>query len=110
VLLKYDRRPLREVMDDLARLADINIHLDQQGMAIEGVTYDTPVSINLSKEISLKSALLLILEPLRMNYVISNDVLKITSGELTMDAKESPPRWNWAIAAPATAGRLGDSA
>jgi general secretion pathway protein D len=83
VLLKYDRRPLREVVDDLARLADINIHLDQQGMAIEGVTYETPVSINLSKEISLKSALLLILEPLRMNYVISNDVLKITSGELT---------------------------
>ena len=36
-------------MDDLARLADINIHLDQQGMAIEGVTYDTPVSINLSQ-------------------------------------------------------------
>src|SRR6185503_13662808 len=42
VLLKYDKRPLRDVMDDLARLADINIHLDQQGMAIEGITYETP--------------------------------------------------------------------
>jgi general secretion pathway protein D len=83
VMLKYDRRPLREVLDELAKLADINIHLDQQGMAIEGVTYDTPVSINLSQEISLKSALLLILEPLRMNYVITNDVLKVTSSELT---------------------------
>jgi general secretion pathway protein D len=83
VLLKYDKRPLKDVMDDLARLADINIHLDQQGMAIEGVNYDTPVTINLSQEISLKSALLLILEPMRMNYVITNDVLKVTSGELT---------------------------
>ena len=83
VLLKYDKRPLRDVMDDLARLADINIHLDQQGMAIEGITYETPVTINLSQEISLKSALLLILEPMRMNYVITNDVLKVTSGELT---------------------------
>jgi general secretion pathway protein D len=83
VLLKYDRRPLPEVLNDLGKLADINIYLDPQGMAIEGVSSDSPVSINLSHEISLKSALLLILEPLRLNYVITNDVLKVTSGELT---------------------------
>lgn len=83
VLLKLDKRPLREVLDQLEKLADINIFLDPQGAAAEGVTSDTPVSINLSKEISLKSALLLILEPLRMSYVIENDVLKVTSGEMT---------------------------
>jgi general secretion pathway protein D len=83
VLLKYNQRPLTEVLNDLAKLANISIYLDPQGMAAEGVTTDTPVSINLSNEVSLKSALLLILEPLRMNYVIANDVLKVTSSELT---------------------------
>jgi general secretion pathway protein D len=84
VLLKYNQRPLTEVLNDLAKLANISIYLDPQGMAAEGVTTDTPVSINLSNEVSLKSALLLILEPLRMNYVIANDVLKVTSSELTV--------------------------
>ncbi len=83
VLLKYNQRPLSEVLGDLAKLANISIYLDPQGMAAEGVTTDSPVSINLSNEVSLKSALLLILEPLRMNYVITNDVLKVTSSELT---------------------------
>ena len=83
MLLKYNQRPLSEVLGDLAKLANISIYLDPQGMAAEGVTTDTPVTINFSNEVSLKSALLLILEPLRMNYVINNDVLKITSGELT---------------------------
>jgi general secretion pathway protein D len=83
VLLKYDQRPLKQVMDELAKLADINIHLDPGGLQIEGQNYDTPVTINLSHEISLKSALLLILQPLRLNYVIANDILNITSGENT---------------------------
>ena len=83
VLMKYDNRPIRDVMDDLARIADINIHLDKQGMAMEVVDYDTPVTINLSQEIPLKSALELILNPLRLGFVIKHDVLNITSGELT---------------------------
>jgi general secretion pathway protein D len=83
VLLKYDNRPLHEVIDDLQKLANINIFIDQHGLNIEGQSYDTPVSINLTHEISLKSALQIILEPLRLNYVIRNDVLNITSGETT---------------------------
>jgi general secretion pathway protein D len=81
VLLKYNQRPLKQVMDELGKLADINIHVEESGLAIEGQSYDTPVTINLSHEISLKSALLMILEPLRLNYVIANDTLTITSGE-----------------------------
>ena len=81
--MKYDNRPLHQVIDDLQKLANINIHIDQAGLQIEGQTYDTPVTINLTHEISLKSALQIILEPLRLNYVIRNDVLNITSGETT---------------------------
>ena len=37
VLLKYDNRPLAEVLLDLGKLADINIHPDWPGMASEGI-------------------------------------------------------------------------
>ncbi len=82
VLLRYDNTPLSEVMHSLSELASVNIHLDPRGLSQEGVNSDTPVTINLSKEISLKSALNLILEPLHLSYVVSDEVLKITSEQL----------------------------
>ena len=82
VLLKYENTPLSEVMHGLSELAGVNIHLDPRGLSQEGVNSDTPVTINLSKEISLKSALNLILEPLHLSYVVKDEVLKITSEQL----------------------------
>jgi general secretion pathway protein D len=82
VSLQFQNAPLTEVLDYLARLAEVNLHLDPQGLAEEGVTTDTPVTINLSQEISLKSALNLILQPLHLSYVIKDEVLKITSEQL----------------------------
>ncbi len=58
------------------------MHLDPQGLAEEGVTTDTPVTIDLRSEIMLKSALNLILEPLHLSYVIKDEVLKITSEQM----------------------------
>ena len=43
---------------------------------------DTPVSLNLGQEVSLQSALNLILEPLHLTYMIKDEVLKITSEQL----------------------------
>ncbi len=82
VLLRYEDTPLSEVVDGLSNLAGVNIHLDPRGLSQEGVESSTPVTINLSKEISLKSALNLILEPLHLSYVIKDEVLKITSEQL----------------------------
>lgn len=79
VMLQFENAPLARVLDYLAKLADINLHVDPAGLASEGVTTDTPVTINLTQEISLKSALNLVLEPLHLSYVIKDDVLKITS-------------------------------
>jgi general secretion pathway protein D len=66
----------------LAKLAAVNLHLDPKGLEDEGVSAETTVTIDLSQDISLKSALNLILEPLRLSYVIQNEVLKITSEQL----------------------------
>ena len=34
----------------LAKLADVNLHLDPKGLAEEGVSSDTPVTIDLTQE------------------------------------------------------------
>jgi general secretion pathway protein D len=82
VSCKFRARPLAEVLDQLGKLAAVNVHLDAKGLDEEGVTSDTPVTIDLTHDISLKSALHLILEPLHLSYVIKDEVLKITSEQL----------------------------
>ena len=82
VLPKYDEAPLTQVIDDLGQLAGVNIYLDPLGMSQEGVRSDTPISLSLSSEISLKSALQLILEPLHLTFTIKNEVLKVTSEQI----------------------------
>lgn len=79
VSLKFHQRPLNEVINYLSKVTDINMHLDQQGLDSEGVTAERLVTIDLTKDITLKSALKLILPPLHLNYVIRDEVLKITS-------------------------------
>lgn len=82
VSLRFVDMPLTQVIEELSKLAQVNMHLDQRGLAEEGVATDTPVTIELSQDISLKSALNLILEPLRLSYVIKDEVLKVTSEHL----------------------------
>jgi general secretion pathway protein D len=69
-------------MNHLQDLTKVNLHLDPKGLAEEGVTTDTPVTIDLTEEITLRSALNLILEPLNLSFVIKNEVLNITSEQL----------------------------
>ncbi|REK17213.1 MAG: general secretion pathway protein GspD [Planctomycetota bacterium] len=82
VSLKFRERPLSEVLEHLATLAAVNLYVDPLGLEDEGVGSDTPVTIDLTQEITLKSALTLILEPLHLSYVIQNEVLKVTSEQL----------------------------
>ena len=81
------------MLETLGSLVGINIYPDPQGLAAEGVTTDTPVTINLSQPISLKSALNLILDPLRLSYVVQNEVLLITS-EQTRNSQIYPKVYN----------------
>jgi len=79
VMLDFTNEPLTAVLDTLSNLGDINIHLDPQALEEYGVDSNTPVTIRVRREIMLKSALNLILEPLRLTYVIKDEVLKVTS-------------------------------
>jgi len=91
--VKFENRPLSEVVETLGRLAGVNVFLDPQGLHAEGITTDEAVSINLTQPISLRSALNLILEPLHLSYVIQNEVLRVTSGQ-TRDANVYPRVYN----------------
>ena len=83
VLPNYQDAPLSQVIDGLSDLVGINIHLDPRGLSQEGIPYDTPINLELKQEISLESALTLILEPLHLTYIVKDEVLKITSLEIS---------------------------
>ncbi len=81
VSLEFTDAPLGVVLEHLATISGVNMHIDPLGISEEGVTSDVPVTINLREEISLRSALNLILQPLHLSYVIRDEVLKITSAQ-----------------------------
>jgi len=72
-------RPLSEVLNQLAKLVNVNIHLDEEGLREEGQSPDTPVTLELASDIMLKSYLNLILDKYHLCYIIKNEVLNITS-------------------------------
>ncbi len=82
VMVSFNDAPLAQVMDYLAKQAQVNLFLDPEGLAQEGVSTASPVTINLAQEISLQSALNLILQPRHLAFVIKDEVLKITSEQL----------------------------
>ncbi|MBN2580135.1 MAG: hypothetical protein JXB10_14185 [Pirellulales bacterium] len=83
VSVSFDNAPLSEVIESLAKMADVNIFLDPRGLAEEAVATDTPVTIhNIHGDIALESALKLILEPLHLSFIIKDEVLKITSEQM----------------------------
>jgi general secretion pathway protein D len=79
VMARFKDQPLVDVIQELARTAGINVYLDPRGLDELGIAPDYRVTLNLSTEISLKSALNLILGPLELGYVIKDEVLKVTS-------------------------------
>ncbi len=82
VMLNFEDAALGTVLEHLANLAQVNLHLDPRGLAEEAVSSDTPVTIRLSQEVMLRSALNLILQPLHLSYVIKDEVLKVTSEQM----------------------------
>ncbi|MCC7085345.1 MAG: general secretion pathway protein GspD [Pirellulales bacterium] len=80
VSLKFQERPLSEVVAYLGKIAQVPVYLDPEGLKAEGVDASTTmVNIDLTQDISLKSALKLILEPLHLTYLVKDEVLKITT-------------------------------
>ncbi|MGA2259074.1 MAG: hypothetical protein ABSG53_30760, partial [Thermoguttaceae bacterium] len=78
--IEFVETPLKDVVDYLKDLHKIEIQLDSVALKDGGVDESTPITKNL-KNMSLRSALRLLLDELKLNYVIHNEVLLITSPE-----------------------------
>ncbi|MGL4595375.1 MAG: type II secretion system protein GspD [Thermoguttaceae bacterium] len=71
--------PLEQLVRLLSAQTGVEIFLDYPALREVDVTSDTVVSIQLVKEIKLKSVLNLVLNQLGLSYVVEDEVLKVTS-------------------------------
>jgi Flp pilus assembly secretin CpaC len=78
ISLSCTNQPLREVIEYIRGDQGINIFIDEPALADKGIQLDAPVTIKLDN-ISLKSALKLLLDLSHLTYVVADDVLKITT-------------------------------
>ena len=86
VLVDFTGQPLSEVMRILGDMTSVLIYIDQAGLAMEGLTSDMPVTLSLPSQISLQSALRLVLNTQNLDFQVRNEVLMITSARNTADA------------------------
>lgn len=70
--------PLYQVLDDLTKMTGINVVPNRRALQEAGISLDMPVSQNL-EGISLKAALRIMLDNVRLTYVIRNEVLEVTT-------------------------------
>jgi uncharacterized protein (TIGR03000 family) len=78
VSFDFKNTPLRQVIDDLHTWTGIDFVVDKRALKEENISMDQPVEMNVDT-VTLKSALTNILYPMRLTYVIEDEVLKITT-------------------------------
>ncbi len=78
--MHFSNTPLSQAMDDLHNLHNINFVIDATALANAGINPDIAVSIKL-ENITLKSALKLLLKNVGLTYVTKDEVVQITTPE-----------------------------
>jgi hypothetical protein len=76
--LDFTDQPLRDVVTQLQDLYRIPIQIDRTALNAAGLREDEPINVNLHN-ISLRSALKLLLGQVQLTWVIQNEVLMITT-------------------------------
>lgn len=76
--LEFIDTPLGDAIDFLSSLHNIQIVLDQRALLVQGIGTDTPVT-RVFQEITLASALQMLLGDLDLDYLVANEVLLITT-------------------------------
>lgn len=78
--LEFNDTSLEDILKEIETSHQLQIKIDQRALDDFGVDKDSPITIKL-QDISLRSALDLILDELDLTYVIESEVLQITSIE-----------------------------
>lgn len=80
-------QPLSKVIGDLSKQHGIAICLDSPGFAAAGRSADMPVTIRIA-QVSLKSALELLLSELNLNFAAAGDqLIVVPKGKAALDVK-----------------------
>ncbi len=79
VLVDFNQRPLSEVVRVLSDMTGILIHIDPAGLELAGHNSEMPITLSLPSQISLRSALNLMLNTQDLDFQVLNEVLMITS-------------------------------
>ena len=85
-MVDFKQRPLAEVVKVLSDMTGVLMHIDEPSLAVDGYTSDMPVTLSLPSQISLRSALNLILNSNNLDFQVRNEVLMITSARMTGEA------------------------
>lgn len=84
ITLDFDDTPLQDVVEFVRDFSGVNVVLDARALTDAGIEPDAPISLHL-RNVSLKSALNLLLGPLELTYLIKNEVLMVTSQRAAAD-------------------------
>ncbi len=106
VTLNMDNQPLGEAIGFLANYTGLNIVLDPKALNEEGLTTASPVSLTASN-ITLKTALKLLLKPMGLTYHIEDEVLVITSPQVSQDQLETRTHYVGDLVMPPTSSQAG---
>ena len=78
--VKFEGQTLSQVMDTLSKMTGVNIHLNQNALHSEGITSDTPISLNLTAaRVAQECAHAHSFGPMQLGYVVRNEVLEVVS-------------------------------
>jgi thiol-disulfide isomerase/thioredoxin len=80
--LEFNDLALEDCINYLQKFHEITISVDKQELQDEGVALDQPITLKLA-EVSFRSVLRLLLEPVQLSYVIENGEMRIVT---TVDA------------------------
>lgn len=84
----FDDTPLSEVVGYLKERHHLNIWVDRRGLEEAGVNIEHPVTLNLA-DVHLVSVLNLVADSLKLEWLVQDEVLKITSASRALDLAET---------------------
>jgi hypothetical protein len=106
VNMNFTDTPLRQVLDDVRTFYGINVWTDDNAAVAEGIDLNRPVTMKL-EQISLRSALKLLLKGSRLTYLVKDDVLQITTESEARAGLAGQPGIGSSVPSAASAARLG---
>ena len=78
VTVRYESKPLREVLSSLRKQSGLNITTDDAAIQDAQIPLDLPITEELH-DLSLRSVLTVLLDKARLKFIIENNVVKVTT-------------------------------